>query len=90
VTLREAKESRPRLARLGSRRHGSDLEKSEPEPSQPFERFRILVEARRKTHGIRKRQPHQLDGCAAWPRRWPAAQNPERIQRKPVSALGIE
>ena len=52
----EAEQARPRIARLRLRRHAADLDEAEAEPEQRVHHLGILVEARRESDRIGKRQ----------------------------------
>ena len=53
----EAKQARPRIARLRLRRHAAGLDEAEAEPEQRIDHFGILVEAGRKADRIGKLRP---------------------------------
>ena len=87
----EPKQPRPRIAGLRFRRHGADLDKTEPQPQQRVRRLRALVETRGHADRIGKVQPErahrQFAVIGLRPRR---RQQPQPLDRHAVRILGIE
>src|SRR5438046_3670315 len=54
----QAEQARWGVARLGTWCHRSDLEEPESQGTEPVDVFAVLVQPRRKPHGIRKIQAH--------------------------------
>jgi hypothetical protein len=61
LRLDEAKQPRPRIARLRARRHGAAFDEAEPERRQRIDVRRILVEPGGEADAIGKLEAHHGD-----------------------------
>ncbi len=92
AVLGQAEDARARIARLGARRHGADLDEAESQGEQRSRHLSVLVEAGRHADGIGEVAPPDRDGEArvvrpSRARRQAAAERPDR---RPVRGFRIE
>src|SRR6185437_12973453 len=88
--LGQPKQTRSGLPRLRSGRHGAYFNKAESELAEPVHSLCVLVETRRETKPVWKPQAHEIYRRTA---QWTTGETPvetRRVERKFVSALGIE
>ena len=95
MRVRHAEQSRARIARLGERRQGPDLDEAEAQSRERIDAGAVLVEARGKSHAIGKLEAHQAPRGGA-PRGRTTSHEPQGIgyaqrpQSELVHALGLE
>ena len=88
---RQAKQARPRVARLRQRRHATDLDGAKAKAQATIDRLAVLVEAGGEAERIWKSTTERLDCEALIVRaRRGARQQPHGRDREMMGALGIE
>jgi hypothetical protein len=87
----EAKQARPRIARLRLRRHAAGFDEAESEPQQRIHHFGVLVETGRKADRVGKSQAEGRDSeLLVIRRRTPQWRQPERLQRQRMRLFRVE